>query len=105
MVGFTIAVHTIQRLESVQASATTVASAWHAPFLTVLTWSVIESPLASFLRRWSKILFPILWRSAAIRIDDVYLLEVAAFIIIVMRWFWSFVVLRCFSLLLELAEV
>jgi hypothetical protein len=45
--------------------------------------SLIEGPWVSFLRRWSKILLPVLWWPANIRIDAMHMLGVAALIIIV----------------------
>jgi hypothetical protein len=83
----------------------TAASAWHAASLTVLIQSVIESPLVSFLCGWPKIIFPVHRRPIAITVYAMYLVGIVALIIIVARWPWGFVVLRCFSLLLELAKV
>jgi hypothetical protein len=54
---------------------------------------------------WFKILFPILRRLVAIGVNDVHLLGVAVRIVIIARWPWSFIMLQCFSLLLELAKV
>jgi hypothetical protein len=51
IVGFTALVHTVRRLESVRASTAIAASAWCATSLVVLILLVIESYLASFLRR------------------------------------------------------
>jgi hypothetical protein len=52
VVGFTIVIHTVWRPNCVWASATTVASAWCAAKLTVLSGPLVESPLVSFLWRW-----------------------------------------------------
>jgi hypothetical protein len=64
-----------------------------------------QSSSGFFLWGWSKILFPILRGPTAVGVNVVYLLGVGALIIIVARWPWGFIVLGCFSLLLELAEV
>jgi hypothetical protein len=38
-------------------------------------------------------------------IDAIYLLGIATLIVTIARWPWSIVVIGCFSLLLELAEL
>jgi hypothetical protein len=43
-----------------------------------------RSAWVSFLCRWSKILLPVLWWPAIIRIDDVHMFGIATLIIIVM---------------------
>jgi hypothetical protein len=98
MVDFTTVVHAVQRLECIRASA------WRAPSLMVLVWPLFESSLASLLRGCSKILFPILRRPAAIGVNIVHLLRIAA-LVVMMRWYRSFVMFGSFSLLLELAKM
>jgi hypothetical protein len=105
MVDFTAMEHAVRRLVGVWPSAATVASAWCAPSLMILIWPLVESALASFLRRGSEILIPIFWWPTNIRIDVVHWLGVAALIIIITRRPWSFILLWSFSLLLKLAEV
>jgi hypothetical protein len=72
--------------------------------LAVMSGPLIEGCMVPFLRRWSKILFPVLWWPTTIGIDVVHRLGVIVLIIFVARP-WSFVLLRCFPLLLKLAEV
>jgi hypothetical protein len=79
-------VHAVQRLECVGASAMTTASALHAPSVMILIWPLLKGSLASLLRRWSKILFPILRRLTTIGVDVVHLFRVAALIVVVTRW-------------------
>jgi hypothetical protein len=98
MVAFTAIEHAIWRPECVQASA------WHIASLTVLSVPLVEGCLIPFLWRWSKILFPVLWWLATIRIDDVHRFGVIAFIIIIARP-CSIVLLWCFPLVLKLAEM
>jgi hypothetical protein len=66
---------------------------------------MIEGPLASLLRGWLEIFLPIFRRPSTIRVDVVYLLGVAALIIIVVSWPCSFITVGYFSLLFELVEV
>jgi hypothetical protein len=86
MVSFTVMVLTIRRPECVWASTAMAASALHAPSLAVLIWFMIEGPLVSSLRGLPEILFPVLRGPTGIRVNDVYLLGVAALIIIVTSW-------------------
>jgi hypothetical protein len=55
--------------------------------------------LAPVLRKWSKIVFPILWWPTTIRINIVHFLGISLLVVIIMNWSWSFVVLWCLSLL------
>jgi hypothetical protein len=57
----------------------------------ILVWHVLEGSMASFLRRWSKILFPVLHRSMTNGVDVVHMLGVAVLIVIVVGWPSSFV--------------
>jgi hypothetical protein len=66
---------------------------------------MVERPMTLFLRGWPKKFFPVFWRPTAIRVDVVYLLEVAMLVVIVAGWFQGFIVLGCFSLLFKLAEM
>jgi hypothetical protein len=105
MVGVTTMVHAVWWLECVWASTVTAALLWHAPSMMILVWPMVEDSLASFLWRWSKILFLVFRRPTAIRVDVVYFLGVTTLIVIVASWPRSFVMLGCFSLWLELAEM
>jgi hypothetical protein len=104
VVGFVAMKHAVRRPECVWASAMTAASSRCITSLTVMSRPLVESCMVPFFRRWSKILFLVLWWLATIRIDVVHRLGVIALIIIVARH-WSFVLLWSLPLLLKLAEV
>jgi hypothetical protein len=104
VVGIIVMVHAVRRLEC--ASATTSASAWHAPSLVVVACSLVKSPLTPFLQGWPKILFLVFQKPVGIRIIVVDMLGVIMLSpVIVVHWSSSVIVLWCFSLLLKLAEV
>jgi hypothetical protein len=105
VVGFAALKHAVRSPECVRASTTTVASARCATSLTVISGPLVESCMVPFLRRWSKILFPVLRWPATIRIDAMHQLRVIVLIIIVAKRPWSFILLWSFPLLLKLAEV
>jgi hypothetical protein len=82
----------------------TVASTRCIASLIVMSGPLVKGCMVSFLRRWSKILFPVLWWPTTIGIDDLYRLGIIALIIIVARP-WRFVLLLGFPLLLKLVKV
>jgi hypothetical protein len=95
IVGFSTVVNALRRLEGVRASAVTVASAWCATSLVVLILHVIKSSLTSFLQGWPEIIFPVLYRPRAMGANPIYLLGIAALIVVIARWPWSFIMLGC----------
>jgi hypothetical protein len=95
VIGIIVVVHALWRLEWVLA--TDSSSTWHSSPMVVLVCSALKSPLTPHLRRWPKILFPVFWRPATIRIDAIDMLGVIVlFPIILVCWPWSFVMLGCF---------
>jgi hypothetical protein len=104
VVGFATMKHAIRRPKCVRASPATAATARCATSLTVMSEPLIKSCMVPFLRRWSKILFSVLWWRTIIRINVMHRLGVIVLNIIVAR-LQSFVLLWCFLLLLKLAKV
>jgi hypothetical protein len=85
VVGFTVVVHVVLGFHSVFASTPTVAMIWSSTPLAIWGGCMIEGPWVSFLRRWFKILLPVLSWPATIRVDTIHMLGVAVLIIIVTR--------------------
>jgi hypothetical protein len=88
VVLFAAMVHAVQRFECVRVSAVISCSA----SLAALHESLVRISQIPFLWKCSKILLPIFWRPAAIRINVVYWFGVASLIFVVVRS-WSFVTL------------
>jgi hypothetical protein len=91
MVVFTTVEHVVWSSKCVWALTTTVTTIWCAASLIVLGKSLIRGSRVLFLWRWPKILLPILWWPAAVRIDVVYWLWIVLLVVIVVRGPWGFV--------------
>jgi hypothetical protein len=90
MIDFIVMKHVVWRPNFVWASVMTTIVTWCATSLTILGESLIEGSRVSFLRRYCKVLLPILWWPTSIRINTMHWLRVAMLAVIVMRS-WAFV--------------
>jgi hypothetical protein len=89
MVYLTAIEHAVRRSKCEQALD--AIAIWCATSLAILGESLVEGSLVSFLRGCLKVLLPIFWWPAAIRINFVHQLGVASLTIILERVAWRFV--------------
>jgi hypothetical protein len=89
MIGLTVVEYVVRWSKCVWAA--TVAAICCVTSLIVLSESLIGGHWVSFLQMWSKILLPVLWWPATIKINAMHRLGIAVLAVLVARGPWGFV--------------